>query len=409
MNPRIVLLAGALWAGTGSRPASAEDWPSWRGPARNGISSETDWTDRWPPEGPRIVWRAEVGTGFSSFAVAGGRAFTLGHADGKDTLFCFDAPSGRVLWTHSWPSDLGDRFFEGGPTATPTVDGDRVYVLGRWGDLFCLEAATGRVVWSSNIAKDPGLPPPGWGFSGSPRVWQDLLILNAGDGGLALDKATGRLAWRSEAKEAGYSTPLPLERSGRALVLLSTGKAYLAADPRTGRELWRVRWVTQYGVNAADPVVDGDRIFLSSGYGRGGALLRWGEGTPETIWQGKALRTQKNPAVLVGGILYGIDGDAGQAEVGLKAVEFETGKECWSWTEAGSGSVTAAGGRLIVLTEKGELVVGPASPEGFRPSARAKILEGKCWTVPVLSGGRIYARNAAGDVVCLDVRAGREP
>lgn len=409
MGFRYAVLAGALVTALSFRPVSAEDWPAWRGPAWNGISAETAWTDRWPVEGPRLAWRAEVGTGFSSFAVAGGQAYTLGHAEGKDTLYCFDAATGRILWTHSWPSDLGDRFFEGGPTSTPTVEGDRVYALGRWGDLFCLETATGRVHWSANIAKDPGLPPPTWGFSGSPRICGDLLILNAGERGLALEKGTGRVVWRSEAKEAGYSTPLPLEVGGRTILLLSTGKAYLAADLRTGKELWRVRWVTQYGVNAADPVADGGRIFLSSGYGRGGALLKLGEGEPETIWEGKVLRTQKNPAVLLGGYLYGIDGDVGQAETGLKCVEFETGKERWIWPEAGSGSVTAAGDRLIVLTEKGELAVGPASPEGFRPAARARVLEGKCWTVPVISRGRIYARNAGGDVVCLDVRAGREP
>jgi len=409
MGGRAAALAGALIAAASVRPSFAEDWPAWRGPARNGISAETAWTDRWPAEGPKVAWRAEVGTGFSSFAVAGGRAYTLGHADGKDILHCFEAATGRVLWTHSWPSDLGDRFFEGGPTSTPTVDGDRVYALGRWGDLFCLEAAGGRLVWSANIARDPGLPPPGWGFSGSPRVCGELLVLNAGEGGLALEKATGRVVWRSAAKEAGYSTPLPFRRGEEALVWLSTGKAYLAADLRTGKELWRIRWVTQYGVNAADPVVEGDRVFLSSGYGRGGALLRLGTGAPETVWESKVLRTQKNPAVLLAGHLYGIDGDAGQAEAGLKCVEFDTGRERWSWPEAGSGSVTAAGDRLIVLTEKGELVVGPASPEGFRPTARARVLEGRCWTVPVLSGGRIYLRNAAGDAVCLDVRSGREP
>jgi outer membrane protein assembly factor BamB len=397
-------LFGVVLLGVLATPAArADDWPHWRGPQRNGISAETGWLDRWPAEGPRSAWKASVGTGFSSFAVAAGRAYTLGHADGEDTLYAFDAAAGRVEWKHSWPSDLGDRFFEGGPTSTPTVEGGRVYALGRWGDLSCLEAATGKVVWSKNVAKEAGLRVPGWGFSGSPLVHEDLLVLNVGEAGLALEKATGKIVWKSADAEAGYSTPLPFRRGDAALALVSSGKAYLAVDLRTGKESWRFRWITQYGVNAADPVVDGDRVFISTGYNKGAALLKLGEGAPESVWSGKVLRTQMNPGVLIDGFVYGVDGDAGQPSA-LKCVEFATGKERWSRPEAGTGSVTAAGGKLIVLSDKGELMVAPPSPEGFEPTARARVLEGKCWTVPVLSNGRIYARNAAGDVVCLDVR-----
>ncbi len=393
---RLAVLAAAMAA---ALPASADDWPHWRGPRRDGISTETGWLDRWPAEGPKVAWKAEVGVGFSSFAVAGGRAYTMGHADGKDTVFCLDAATGRPVWSHSWPSDLGDKYFEGGTTGTPTVDGDRVYVLGRWGDLFCLGAADGKVAWSMNAAKETGVPVPGWGFSGSPLVHGDLLVLNAGEGGVALEKSSGRVVWKSAAKESGYSTPLPLGD----LVLLSTGKAYLAADLRTGKEAWRVRWVTQYGVNAADPVVDGNLVFLSSGYGKGAGLFKLGPGEPEAGWQNKVLRNQMNPSVLLGGHLYGIDGDAGQKAT-LKCVELATGAEKWSQAGVGTGAVAAADGKLIVMSDQGELSVAPASPEGFKPTARAKVLGGKCWTVPVLSNGRIACRNAAGEVVCLDVR-----
>jgi outer membrane protein assembly factor BamB len=383
--------------------ASAGDWPCWRGPARNGISAETGWLDRWPAEGPRVLWKASVGTGFSSFAVAGGRAYTLGNADTTDTVFCLDAETGKVLWSHAYPSDLGDRYFEGGPTSTPAVDGGRVYTVGRWGDAFCFDAATGKVVWSKNIVQETGLPAPGWGLAGSPVVHGDLLLLNAGEAGLALEKATGRVVWKSAAKEPGYSTPLPVRRGDAELVLLGSGKAYLAVDPRTGREAWRVKWVTQYGCNAADPVVDGDRVFLSTGYGKGAALLQLGAGEPGTVWQTKVMRTQMNPCVLLGGFLYGVDGDAGQ-NAALKCVELATGAAKWAQEGFGNGAVLAADGKLIALSGKGELMVAPAAPEGFQPTARAQVLGGKCWTVPVLADGRIYCRNAAGDVVCLDVK-----
>jgi outer membrane protein assembly factor BamB len=383
--------------------ANAADWPCWRGPSHDGVSAETGWLDRWPDGGPRVLWKASVGTGFSSFAVAGGRVYTIGNEDNTDTVFCLDAATGKTLWSHAYPSDLGDKFFEGGPTSTPTVDGERVYTIGRWGDAFCFEAATGKVVWSKNVCQETGLPAPGWGLAGSPVVHGDLLLLNAGDGGLALEKATGKVAWKSAAKEPGYSTPLVVRFGDAERMLLGSGKSYVAVDPKTGAEAWRVKWVTQYGCNAADPVVDGGRVFLSTGYGKGAALLKPGAGEPEVVWQGKVMRTQMNPCVLVGGFLFGADGDAGQ-KGSLKCVELATGTEKWAKEGFGPGAVTVADGRLIALSEKGELSVAPASPEGFQPTARAQVLGGKCWTVPVLANGRICCRNAAGDVVCLDVK-----
>ncbi len=174
---------------------SAEDWPHWRGPQHNGISAETGWRDVWPSEGPSIAWKAKVGLGFSSFAVAQGRAFTLGHAEGQDTVWCFDAASGAVLWKHSYPADLGDKYFEGGTTGSPTIAGAALFVLSRWGDVFCFEAASGKIIWSKNIQKETNVRIPDWGFTGAPLVHENLLVLNVGDAGLALDKVTGDIVW----------------------------------------------------------------------------------------------------------------------------------------------------------------------------------------------------------------------
>lgn len=379
--------------------ARADDWPHFRGPARNGVSAETGWLDRWPADAPNVAWRARVGLGFSSFAVAGGRAFTIGHANDEDAVFAFDAEKGALLWKHAHPAELNDEFYQGGSSSTPAVDGDRVYVLGRFGHVFSLEAATGKVAWTANVAKEAGIRVPRWGFAGAPLVHEGLLLLNVGDGGVALDRDTGKIAWKSGDKDAGYSSPLPV--GGQ--VLLSTGSSWLGVDAKTGRELWRLRWVTQYGVNAADPVVDGGRVFLSSGYGKGGGVFALGEGEPSPVWTGKAMRNQTNPCVLVGGHLYGVDGDEDK-QPSLKCVEFATGREKWSQGGLGAAGVSAADGKLLVLSEAGELIVAPASSEGFKPSARAKVLEGKCWTAPVLANGRVLCRNGAGDVVCIDLR-----
>ena len=173
---------------------------------------------------------------------------------------------------------------------------------------------------------------------------------------------------------------------------------------KTGKPLWSLRWLTRYGVNAADPVLSGDQVFLSSGYNKGCTLLQLGDGAPKEIWRNKNMRNQFNSSVLLDGFLYGIDGDT-TGTATLRCVELKTGKVRWSQEGVGSGSLMAADGKLIVLSERGELMVGPASPKGFTPSAQAKVLDGKCWTVPVLANGRIYCRNAAGDLVCVDVRA----
>ena len=384
--------------------ACAEDWPHWRGPDRNGISAETGWLSEWPKDGPPVVWKARVGIGFSSFAVAGGRVFTQGNANNNDTVWCLDAANGTVIWKHSYVSDLGDKYFEGGTGSTPTVEGNRVYTMSRWGEVFAFAADTGKILWTKNVAKEADVRVPGWGFTGSPLVFEKLLVLNVGEAGLALDKNSGAIVWQSADNNAGYSTPLPLKRGDDWLALLSNESAFLAVNLRTGKPAWRVRWLTEYGVNAADPVVSGEQIFLSSGYGKGGCVVRLGgSGDPETVWKSKTLRTQMNPAVLLGGHLYGIDGDSTDKAV-LKCVEFATGAEKWAQKGIGSGAVTAADGKLIVISDRGELLVAPASPAGFAPTARAQVLGGKCWTVPVLANGRLYCRNARGDVVCVGVK-----
>ncbi len=400
-RPKLAL-AGALAVSLCSF-ASAHDWPHWRGPQRNGVSAETGWRDTWPAEGPATAWKAKVGSGFSSVVVAQGRAFTLGHADEQDTVWCFDTAAGKVLWKHSYAAELGDKFFEGGTTGTPTVVGDRVFTLSRWGDVFCFEAATGKVVWSKNVQKQTGVRVPDWGFAGAPLAHENLLVLNVGDAGLALDQSTGRIVWQSANQNAGYSAPLPVEHAGQWLALLGNGTAYVAVNLRNGKEAWRVRWLTEYGVNASDPIVEGDHLFLSTGYGKGGALYKLAASAPEPLWKTKKLRTQLNSAVLFQGHLYGTDGDTTE-KAALKCLDFATGEEKWTQPGFGSGAVIIADGKLIALGGTGELRVAPATPAGFKPTARAQVLGGRCWTAPVLANGLIYCRNSRGDLVAVDVR-----
>lgn len=384
-------------------PIDAADWPCWRGPQHNGISTETQWHNTWPATGPTISWRGNVGTGFSAVAVSNGKLYSLGNTDDQDTVYCLDALTGKPIWKHSYEAARDPKAFEGGPTATPAVDGDRVYTLSRRGDLFCFDAATGKVIWSKNIANDFDQRVPGWGFAGSPIVHENLLLINAGDAGLALDKLTGKLVWTSERKDAGYSSPLPFLHNGEWLAVFSSEDGYVAVNIRTGKEFWRIDWPTQYGVNAADPIIAGDRVLISSGYNKGTALFPMTAGERKAIWKNKVMRTQINSAVLIDGFVYGIDGDSG-GRAKLTCVELKTGTVRWTEPSVGCGSLMAANGRLIVLSDEGELMIAPASPEKFAPSAKAKVLDGKCWTVPVLANGRLYCRNAAGDLACVDLR-----
>ncbi len=326
----------------------------------------------------------------------------MGHANDADTVFCIDAEKGQVVWKHSYDSPLDDRFFEGGPTATPTVDDERVYSLGRQGDLFCFDAATGKIQWSKNVAQEAGVRIPGWGFSASPVVHDDRLILNVGQSGMAIHKQTGEILWKSGDSDAGYMTPFPIQIDGRWFALIASGKFYQCVRLENGEVVWKHRWLTTNGCNAADPLVQGNLAFISSGYGRGAALLSFDAASAQVVWANTEMQNQLQSSVLVDGYIYGFDGDEG-GEVQLKCLELASGEVRWSFSGLGAGSLMVADKHLIVLSDSGELLVAPVSNSLFKATAKAKILEGKCWTVPVLSNGKIYCRNAAGDLACVNV------
>lgn len=407
MRSRCALSWILILCSAASLAARASDWPHWRGPQRNGISSETGWVSTWPDD-PPIAWRAEVGLGLSSVVVSSNRLCTVGHVEDNDVIHCFEADTGKQLWTHAYRADLGDKYFQGGTTGSPTWEGGRVYWISRWGDVFCLKGDDGQVVWKRNLREDFAARVPTWGFSGAPLVHGDLLLLNVGDAGVALRKDTGRTVWQSENKDSGYSTPLPVRfgsdnNPGPWLALIASRQSYVAVRIADGKEVWRIRWLTQYDVNAADPVVLGNQVFISTGYGKGGALYDVGSGEPRELWKSKALRTQMNTAVLYEGHLYGVDGDTTE-KASLKCLEFSSGKEKWSQPDFGSGGVTIADGRLIALNGSGELLIGPASPTGFETTTRAQIVGGQCWTAPVLAKGIIYCRNTDGALAAVNVR-----
>ncbi|HPC95359.1 MAG TPA: PQQ-binding-like beta-propeller repeat protein [Sedimentisphaerales bacterium] len=385
-------------------PAYGADWPNYRGPNYDGISDETGWRAVLP-EGSAVEWKTSLGWGFASMAVRDGCVYAMGNVDGRDVLYCLDAATGQEKWKQSYPCPRLDKNHEGGPAATPTVEGDSVYVFSKNGDVLRLRAETGQVVWHKRLHEDPGVKELTWYFSGSPLIVDDLVILNAGTAGVALSKADGRVVWHNGKDAGGYATPVPYIHAGKKCVALFGCQHLFGLEAATGKILWRFEWKTSYDINSADPIIDGDHIFISSGYNKGCALLKLGDGKVTEVYSNRNMRNQCNCSVLWKGYVYGFDGQVGGSGK-LTCLDLETGQIKWAQGGLGTGSLMLADGKLIVLGERGKLVIAEATPDGYKELASAEILDGKCWTVPVLANGRIYARNAAGDLVCVNVGGG---
>jgi len=385
------------------------DWPNWRGPNHDGISPEKGLKTTWEEE-PKTLWEYPIGPGFSSFACVGGKVYTCGNKDKKQVLFCLDANTGKEIWNRPFEDEFKDSQGGDGPRATPTVNDGRVYVLGGFGQLICVTADKGEEVWQRKLGNSPHRT---WGYAGSVLVEGDMAVVDAGgsDGGLlALDRKTGKEIWKCTSEKAGYSTPYPFTFNGKRYIVGFLGKSVIIAEAKTGREVWRAAWKTSYDVNAASPIYHDGHLFLTSGYGTGCALFKLSEDGDQLkateLWRNKAFVNKIQSCVLVDGVLYGAD-----ERRALKCVEFLTGKELWSVDGYANATVILADGHLLVLTERGKLVVAKASPKEFKPIAEATVITGgpknnQCWTIPTLCNGKLYVRNLA-KAVCVDLSAGK--
>jgi outer membrane protein assembly factor BamB len=399
---RNVLILGLVIFAIVCGTAWAADWPNYRGPNYDGISSETGFSASWPESGPKVLWKYSLGAGFASMAVSNGKVYATGNIDDNDLLYSLDAATGKEIWKKSYPCPLYSKNHEGGPCATPTIDGDAVYTFSKDGDAIRFNASNGEIVWHKKLNKEMGMKFPTWYFAGSPFIAGDLVIYNAGIYGIALKKTDGSLAWQNGKGTCGYSTAVPYQIAGQKGVAMAVRNELVGLNPTTGKVLWKFPWKTSYDINAADAIIAGDTIFISSGYNKGCALLKINGGDVIKVWQNKNMRNQINCSVLFEGHIYGFDGQVGGGGK-LTCLDLATGDKKWSQGGMGTGSLMIADGKLIILGERGKLVIAEASPEGYKELASAEILTGKCWTYPVLANGRIYARNAAGQLVCVDV------
>ena len=381
--------------------ASAEDWPCWRGPDRNGVSTEKEWSPASLKNGTKKLWTADIGAGFSTVAVVKDRAFTFGNKGGKDIIQCLNADSGKQIWQHSYACDAA-RY--PGPRSSPAVDESSVYTLSRDGLLNCLKIDTGKPRWTQKLTGALAAAPLSWGFACSPCVIGDKVILNINGHGTALDKATGKKLWTSPPGKSGYASPVPYTHNDAACVAIFAPAGLSGVDLETGKKLWSHPWRTKHDANATDPLITGDQVFLSTSYGRGCALLDISRAAPKVVWENKTMQTHISTTVLINGHIYGFSGDIRRGTP-LLCLDIKTGRTKWTQRMKGTGSLIAAGRKLIILTEQGELVIVPASPAGYGELARAKVIsDQKCWSAPVLANGHIYCRSNQGTLVCVDVR-----
>jgi outer membrane protein assembly factor BamB len=390
------------------KSTSRHDWPQWRGPNHDNVSTETGLLKSWPPGGPKLLWTSsEAGLGYSGPAIVGDRLYTLGSDQSQDFVMAFDVASGKRLWSKAIGSFVANNW-GGGPRSTPTVDGEHVYALSANGTLACFKAADGEKVWSVSLTGMGG-GKPNWNYSESPLVDGDQVVCTPGGkkGTLAaFNKTNGEVLWRSTelTDPAGYSSIVPTTVGGIHQYVQLTMKGVAGVAAKDGRLLWYYPNKKYRTAVIPSPIVHDDYVYAVAGYGAGAVLLKLtaeGDSTKaEQLYDENAMRLMDNKhesVVRVGDYVYGWS-DKG----GWTCQELKTGKKMWQSSKLGRGSITCADGHLYCYSEdKGTAVLVPASPSGWEEKGRFTIPQhsdqrsrsGGVWTHPLVANGKLYLRD----------------
>jgi outer membrane protein assembly factor BamB len=391
-----IALAAAFAVAAGVTIGAA-DWPQWQGPDRTGISKETGLLAAWPANGPSVVWSSQnLGNGYGSIAVAGDRIYLQGMASGKSTVYALNRGDGKGVWSKSLgraeTNDQGP-----GPRGTPTVDGDRLYVLTENGDLACLKT-DGTAVWQRNILKDFGGRQLRWLISESPLVDGPHLIVSPGGSGagmVKLDKMTGTTVWTSKdlSDPAGYSSAIIADVAGVRTYMTFTADAGVGVRASDGKLMFRYPNAANGTANITTPIFSENKVFFTSAYGTGAGLVdltaQNGEVKAKEIYFTRYMKNHHGGVVLVNGYLYGFD------DTILTCLKFATGERMWRERSVGKGSLTFAEGNLYIQGENNLVGLAEASPAGYKEKGRFQIADKgfPSWAHPVVSGGRLYVRN----------------
>jgi outer membrane protein assembly factor BamB len=452
-----VLLSAARGEEPSQKPAAREhgsDWPCFLGPTADSKSTERGILTRWPTGGPPLVWQVPLGTGYCMPTIREGRLFQFDRAGDRARLRALDRATGKLLWKFEYPSDFDDLYgYDNGPRSSPVVDEDRVYLFGAEGMLHCLSAADGRQLWKIDTAAEFGVIQNFFGVGSTPVVEGELLIVQVGgsppesknvppgrldqvvgngSGIVAFDKRTGAVKYKITDELASYASPTLATINGRRWCFVFARGGLVGFEPASGKVDFQFPWRAPIleSVNASNPVVVDDLVFISETYGPGSALVRVGPGEAKVVWsdlarrRDKAMQTHWNTPVHHEGYLYASSGrHTENAE--LRCVELKTGKVAWSQPDLTRSSLLYVDGHFVCLSEDGTLRLLRANPKKFDPVAEvvltekaagenpfgfrpSRLLKYPAWAAPILSHGLLYVRGAD-RLVCLELIQGSKP
>lgn len=401
--------AAAAAPATAAAAPTAKYWTDFRGPNRDGEYRERAILTTWPADGLKPIWKQPVGGGYASFVIAGGRAFTIEQRGPQEVVAAYDVATGRELWTDAWTATFHETMGGDGPRATPTWADGRVFAIGGQGEFRCLDDATGKTVWRTNILEDAGASNLQWGMSAAPLIVDDTVVVlpggRSGHSVAAYDRRTGKRAWSALDDQQSYASPMLVSLAGVRQILVFSATRVMGLSPQTRAVLWEYPWKTPYDVNAGQPIViDGTRVFVSSGYGTGAAVIEVtqdaGGFSVREVWRNIRMKNQFTSSVLHDGFIYGLD------ESILACLDAATGELKWKGGRYGYGQVLLASGHLIVLTEDGDLALVRASPDRHQELSRFPAIDGKSWNHPAMSGGYLLVRNI-NEMAAFDLRERR--
>lgn len=402
---------------------AAEEWPQWRGPRGDATVREAPGLDKWPAGGPKQVWAQPVGLGYASPIGFGGKVYVFALDGSKETLTALDAATGKPAWSQSY--DVGRRIDYQGARATPTISGDQIFTYGSNGMLVCRALADGTEAWRLDVLKETGAEMLGtgvggpWGQASSPLVTADRVFVQGGKGGavaVAVDRKTGKFAWKSEAQgTGGYAAPIVADVQGTPQLIVFGGDALYGMDPATGKTIWQDAWKTAYEVNAATPIYHNGQLFVTSGYvnqrtGRS-ALYHLTPTGAKQVWRKEGrqggIASKFQPPILDAGHVYGVS-DEGRGGV-LKCQAWATGELKWEAKEPSlgfGGSIVRIGtDKLLAMSQKGELYLLLATPQKVEVMGKAEVFPGgydQVWATPLVYQGKVYAKGKD-QLVCLDL------
>lgn len=388
------------------------DWPNWRGQNFDGKSNQqslkTDWSN-----GLQKIWEIDflcqgnATASWSTPVVVGNRVLVPGRDETRDLIFCLNSEDGSLIWKGEYDDSEAGTSHGPGARATPFIDEDKVYTFGRSGDLVCWQLLDGKKLWHKNV-KDEGGEEPGWGYSSTPIVIDGKVIVQGGGTALvvAYDKMTGDLAWKSLQGAAGYSASVPITMDSTENVLVYHGKALSCLSPVDGKELWQVPWIADYDCNASTPAIEGDIVFHTTGYGKGGQAVKVTNNDFKVMWTNEVIASHHSDPFIIDGYVYGYSGQSTRNNGDFKCVELKTGKEIWSSDEIGYGTGIYVAGHIICLDLKGNLFLVKPETSGFKKVG--ELLEAipevksKAWTAPVVANGKLYLRYLQ-RLICFDI------